>query len=156
MLLCSKCKFPLEDMTDGCKQCKHFKTKLTTWDPGEGDNSVLGDMHSYQKLLRNHRIHLEKVHQNMLRKAADTYDPKLVESLVKMSKAAIDLGKMVRLIQNDTKRMFAQMKPAEHNRLLAKVLASLQPAARLEILKMADDPSIGETPVLEPYRPGGN
>lgn len=154
MLLCSKCKTPIEDMSDGCKQCKHFKLNLTVRDSSKGDNSVLGDMHEMQKLIRNHRGHLEHVHKMQLKAGADSYDPKLVESIVKLSKAAIDLGKMLRLIQNDTRRAFESMKPEEHVRLLAKVLASRSLEDRKKILELCDDPDIGDTPVLIQYRTG--
>lgn len=152
MLLCSKCRVPIEDVSDSCKQCKHFKTKLTVRDSDAGENSITGDINETRKLIRNHLRHLEHVHKMQLKKGADSYDPQLVDAIVKLSKASNDTGKMLRLIQGDTQRTMASMSSGDRLRLIAKVIANMPEADKLAVLKMADDPKLSDTPTLKPFR----
>lgn len=152
MLLCSKCKTPVDDLSDSCKQCKHFKTKLTIRDSGDGDNSLSGDINAARCLIRNHMKHLAHVHKMQLKKGADEYDPELVDAIVKLSKAGNDVGKMLRLIQGDAQKTMAQMNSAERLRLVAKVLNQMPEADKMKVLKMSEDPAIGDIPVLKPFK----
>jgi len=146
LLKCSRCRMAVEDVSDGCKQCLHFKKKLTYRDADEED-SIPGDLNDMRKLVRNQLRHLEHVHKIQLRKGADEYDPRLVESMTKLTKALGDICKMLRAVQSDTQRTLSQMSGEMRVQLFAKALAQMPTADRLKVLELADKPGIENDPL---------
>ena len=151
MLKCIKCKTPVDDASDGCSVCKEFKKKKLFRDAGDDDDSIPGQLNDSRKLLRNHIKHLQHVHKMQLRKGADEYDPKLIDSMVKLSKALNDVCAMMRKIQGDARRQLMAMNGEERLRLLAKALAEMPELDRVRVLELTQDPKIIDIPVLSPY-----
>lgn len=146
MLKCNKCKTAIEDVSDGCKQCLHFKKKLTYRDSDEED-SIPGDLNDGRKLLREHIKHLRHVHKMQLRKGADEYDPKLVDAMSKLTRAMADICKLLRSVQNDTARTLASMSGQQRIQLFAKALAQMPEADRLKVLEISAIPGIENEPL---------
>lgn len=152
MLKCNKCKTPVDDVSDGCSVCRVFKKKHLHRDSGPEDDSIPGMLNESRKLLRNHIKHLQHVHKLQMGKGADQYDPKLIDSLVKLTKALNDVCTMMRKIQNDAQRQLAAMNGGERLRLMAKALAEMPDADRLKVLELSSDPKIQDIPIMSPYK----
>lgn len=150
MLKCTRCKFPISDMSDGCSQCKDFKKKKTFRD-AEGDNSIPEDIDNMRRVARNIINHLEHVYKVRYKGNHNEYDPELIKSLALASKTMGDIIKHLRSIQSGARRQLASMSSEERSMLLAKALADLSDIDRLRILELARDEETKNKPILNPF-----
>lgn len=150
MLKCNKCKFPIDDMTDGCSLCRDFKRKHLHRD-SEGENSIIGDIHDLRRQVRSTMEHLSYVHTRKYAKQTEEYDPELVKAQAQAARTLAEILKMIQKVNNDAKRQLLNLSSEGRNLLLAKAIASAPQRDREHIIKLLENPDLQNMPIVKTW-----